>query len=525
MNLGQRFASSLAIAALLGLGSACAPPTTVVAAPTASSLTAGEGVVLVSLTANTARSGQFGSLEVRRAEAPGQPVHDYLLTQVSEGLSRDTSLFIGSLPPGEYTFSRLHAGQQFVALGQGSQALLGRFRVEADQTVDLGRIILTGLNSKILLGRSVKAMDNGDLLRAVSPDRLPLLERKKGEGWLAPRGKDDLVEAYAQSQPVGADGLTELAEGYVAGGSRMGMLLVRHPAGRWAPLATGRLSSLLSLCPWEGAGHRLVAAGEFLTLVRVGLDWKVTAIDPGNLPPGNLFFITGSEARGWVVGHQSGRSLTFFRSAKLEGGNWKPLRQETVKDSIWSGRNQVWAWPTPRGFAYATTFGGMQAFDREKEAWSRIQVPGDRNILGVSIQERWALLTSPGGGFAGIFATEFTSTDQGGSWVELKGPFNAKLQPPCVMPGGRILQQGGIGKPELQLSEDGGATWTLVSDKIAVRERLVATPTQGVFAVDDGGGSFGFASIRRSTDAGRAWQLELTNFNRAAYDREHPPKP
>jgi len=520
----RAFSMGLLVAGLLFLGLGCATPNTVVEPPTAATLQAGDGVVIVSLTANTARAGQFGSLQVTRAETPGQPAHNYLLLQVSAGLSRDTSIFVGTLPPGEYTFTRLNSGMQFVALGESARQAIGAFKVEGGETIDLGRLILTGLNTRVIVGRSLRSTDNADLLRTTAPDQAVFLDRKRGPGWLASRSKDDFVEAYAQANPVGADALTELQGGFVAACSRMGILLVRQPTGRWATLSTGSLASLLSLAPVDSPEARLVAVGEFRTLVRVGRDWKVSPIDPGNLPKGNLFFVDGNDQTGWVLGHQAGSTLTFFRSPRLEGGDWTVLRQEVVKDSIWSGRNSIWAWRTPAGFAYATSFGGMQIYQREKGTWTKAALPGDPNIMGVAIQDQWAVLTSPGGGFGGIFATLLTSSDQGQTWVEPGAPFKAKLKAPVVMPGGVILMQGGITKPELQLSQDGGKTWSLVSDKIAVREQLVWTPNAGIFAIDDGGGSFGFATISHSTDLGKTWKTELSNFNRAMYEQEQKAK-
>jgi hypothetical protein len=514
----------LLIAATLFFGLACGTPVTVVTPPTASTLQTGEGVVILSMTTNTARAGQFGSINVQRTATPGQPAHDYVLLQVSAGLSRDTSIFVGSLPPGDYTFTRLNSGQQFVSLGEKGRALLGHFQVGADETVDLGRLVLTGINTGVLVGRSVMAADNGDLLRATAPDQVPLLDRKRGQGWVEPRSKVDQVEAYARANPVGADALTELPGGFVAACSRLGSLLIRQPGGRWAVLSTGRLSSLLSLVPAEDTGSRLVAVGEFKTLVRVDQNWKVAALDPGNLPAGNLFFIDGNAQAGWVVGHQAGQQLTFFQSPRLEAGDWKVIRQEAFKNSIWSGQNRMWTWRTPTGFAYATSFGGIHTYLREKGEWARVAVPGDANITGVAIQEQWGLLTSPGGGFGGIFASVYTSGDQGRTWVEMNSPFATKGKAPCVLGGGTILQQALVGKSELHLSQDGGRTWTLVSEKIANHEQLIATPTQGIFAVNDGGASFGFASISCSQDQGRTWRREISNFNRALYEREQQEK-
>ncbi|HJW71667.1 MAG TPA: hypothetical protein VJ486_02325 [Geothrix sp.] len=525
MRFSNPLITGLLVAGLLFLDLGCVPPATVVTPPTAATVRSEDGVVMVSLTANTARAGQFDSLLVRRGEGAGQSSETFLLLQVGAGLSRDTSIFVGALPPGDYTFIRLNTGQQFVSLGASTQESIGHFKVESGETIDLGRLILTGLNTHVLVGRSGHATDNADLLRATAPEQAVFLDRKHGGGWVGPRAKDDLIEAYAQANPVGADSLTELQGEFVVACSRMGMLLVRKPTGQWSVLPTGSLASLLSLAPVDTPTARLVAVGEFRSLYRVGRDWRVTPIDPGNLPKGNLFFIDGDDQKGWILGHQAGSTLTFYQSARLEAGDWKPFHQETVKNSIWSGKNGIWAWHTAAGFGYATGFGGMQLYDRSKSAFTKVALPGDPNILGLSIQDRWGLLASPGGGFGGIFSTIYTSEDQGQTWVEMNSPFKAKLQPPCLMPGGAILQQGGITKPELQLSQDGGRTWAPVSDRVRTSEQLVWTPHCGVFAIETGSASFGFASISNSQDLGKTWRMEITNFNRAAYEREHPAKP
>ena len=507
----SRFFKPLAILSVL-IGLACVP--TVVVAPSSGTLSPGQGAVLVSLTSNSARSGQYDGVDVRQDNGPGQSGQDYHLVLVSPGLSRDTSLFVGALPPGDYYFTRITQGQIYIPLF-ASSGRLGKFKIESGKTSDLGRLVLTGMNERYLLGRSALAVDNSDLVRAFAPDEASLLALPRGTGWADPHHKDDLVEAYAQTTPVGADGLTELPDNYVAAGSRLGVLLVRRPSGNWEKKWTGSLSSLLWLVPGENTDTRVVAVGEFDTIVRMDHRWNPIHLDKGNLPEGNLFFIDGNDTIGWIVGHQRGQTITFFQSQKLDGGDWNPILQEQMKNSFWFGQSHVWAWHTPTGIAYATSFNGLQVYQRATSAWNRIALPGDPSILGVSIQDQWSLLTTPG--------RIMDSHDQGKTWNEQGCPFATKIAPGCVMPGGKILQLGGIIHEKLQLSEDGGATWTPITAPVSLGESLVFTPTQGIFTINDGRVAFGFAHIQHSSDGGKTWELEYSNFNQAADDREHPP--
>jgi hypothetical protein len=98
------------------------------------------------VTGNTAQVNQFDQLTVRKLPAPGAPQtavrEQHVLRQVSQGLARDTSLFVGSLPEGEYTFDRMVDVDTNRALnmGEGGRRLLGNFRVKAGARFGLARI-------------------------------------------------------------------------------------------------------------------------------------------------------------------------------------------------------------------------------------------------------------------------------------------------------------------------------------------------------------------------------------------------
>ncbi|RZI86087.1 MAG: hypothetical protein EOP38_02690 [Rubrivivax sp.] len=479
------------------------------------------GIVLVSVTGNTARAGQFDHVVL-------QPVTDkhatYLLKQVSQGLARDTALFVGVLPAGEYSVVRLDVGTQFIAFGEQTRDRLGTIRVKQGGVHDLGRLVVTALNSQVLIGRSANVTSNTDMVKRFAAETAQYLEGTVDQGWTTGRNSKDRVEEYAASTPVGADSLRELPTGEVVAASRLGSILVRDTKERWRALTTGKLESLLSVAPTTDPDVRLVAAGEFNTLAQVGQDWKVQMLDPGDLPPGNLVFIAGNKQVGWYLAQQRKDTVTIYRSEQLDHGHWLPIKTESTAFSFWSGPNSFWAWPTEQGFAYAESKGTIWWFDFASRAWRETRAPNNSRISAVASNPGGALglLTSPGGGFGGIFASNYLSTDKAQTWTEVKSPFSVLVTPPRITASGLMLTQGGVfSKAEIKSSEDAGKTWKTQSDSLDLQEQLTPLPTKGLFAVDDGRGvSQGIASIRHSGDDGKTWQLEYSNFNREFYNAQ-----
>jgi photosystem II stability/assembly factor-like uncharacterized protein len=218
--------------------------------------------------------------------------------------------------------------------------------------------------------------------------------------------------------------------------------------------------------------------------------------------------------------------VTLLRSATLDHGDWKPVRKEHVAPSFWSGANLFWAWPTQNGFPCAMSHGSLWFYDFASGQFTERRAPNNNRLVTVVPSANGALgiLTSPGGGFAGVFAGVYLSRDSAATWEEINSPFNVKAAAPRLTPQGTLLLQGGVfSKPELQASRDGGKTWAKVSDAIELAEQLVVLPTRGVLAVD-GGARFGLARIRHSGDEGATWKTEYSNFDRAAYEAEQKAK-
>src|SRR4051812_45487622 len=85
---------------------ACVPAFSSTRIPTAAEpLREGEGGVVVSISANTARVNRFNVLGLRRYTPGSDDGQKFLLSPVVEGMSRDTTLFVGALPEGQYVVS------------------------------------------------------------------------------------------------------------------------------------------------------------------------------------------------------------------------------------------------------------------------------------------------------------------------------------------------------------------------------------------------------------------------------------
>jgi hypothetical protein len=518
------------IAAVLFLAG-CAP--VVVQAPTAAKPPkTKEGTVVVSVTGNTARVSQFDSINIKQyiKSEPGiAPIKgEYILLQVSEGLARDTSLFVGAVPEGDYVFDQLSDSKtrKFIQLNEKWVERLGIFHVKAGAVSDLGRIVVTALNTRVIIGRSQQVRSNAELVKRFAPDNASIYAGEVNEGWIAPRDKSDVVEEYALQFPVGADALTELPNGWVTGASRLGTVLLRTPAGNWRGVRSDSLESLLWVKPYENDKSALIAVGEFNTMLRLDRQGHLVRIHPGNLPAGNLLFIDGSDSVGWFVAQQHGTEITLYRSVRLEAGDWRALKKESVATSFWNGANNFWAWPTKDGFAYAVSEGKIHYYDFAKETWTERSAPKNARFVRIAPQPGNTLgaLTSPGAGAGGIFATDYLSRDGGATWTEIPSPFTVKLFPPYVAPSGSLLLLGGaFGSPELQESKDMGKTWRKISDKVSLEQQIVVLPTKGVFLVSTGQ-QFGLASIKHSEDGGATWQTEYSNFDTAAYEAQQKDK-
>ena len=515
----------LVAAAILATG--CAT-TTQAPDPLATSPRPGESNVVISITTNTAQVGAFDTLVLSRIQPAGQTItENHVLNQILPGLARDTSVFIGVLPEGEYEFSTLrhNASQQFLALGAEQRKRLGRVEVRGGQPIDLGRLIVTPVNTRVLVGRSARITSNTALLRRFAPEYARLFDGLVAPGWTLPRPDDDRTEEYALQRPVGAASPHELPDGQVVAASRLGTVLQRSSSGAWRMLSSDDLNALMYVMPVNRPDASLIAVGEFSTLLRLPPGGtKLVPIDTGDLPPGNLLFISGSDQTGWYVAQQRGVHVTLLRSDKLEAGRWQPVRQESVAASFWSGANSFWIWQTERGLAYAVSEGRIHDLDTATGTWTVRKAPSDHRLLNVAPDPggKFGILTSPGGGFGGVFAGTWIWNNAQGAWAEIKTDFKVKVAPPRQTPGGDMLMIGGVfSSPELHASKDGGKTWQKVAD-FALDQSLVILPSGNMLGVAFG--QHGLFRIRHSSDQGKTWQTEYSNFDRTAYETQESRK-
>jgi hypothetical protein len=436
-------------------------------------------------------------------------------------MARDTALFVGIVPEGQYVVESLTHGKtkKFIALNARSSERLGVFTVKAGAVSDLGRIIVAPMNDKVIVGRSQRVRANSTLIKRFAPESAGIYDGAVNVGWISPRSQEDVVEEYALQMPVGADAMTEMPDGGVVAASRLGTVMVRSPAGKWRAIRSEGLESLLWIKPYASDNSVLLAVGEFDTMLRLDKKGLLNWIDPGNLPAGNVIFIDGNKAAGWFVALQHGREITLFQSRLLENGDWHLLRSESVESSFWSGASSFWIWSTKRGFAYAVSAGQIRYYDFAAQQWTERAAPTNARLLRVAPQpgDTLGILTSPRGA-AGDFVSVYLSRDAGATWEESKSPFNVTVAPPYVSRGGTLLMQGGAsGSPELQESKDKGKTWQQVSDGIGREEQLVVLQTKGLFSTSSGAET-GIGTIKRSTDNGRNWTVEYSTFDKDAYE-------
>jgi hypothetical protein len=491
-----------------------------------------EAAVAVSITSNTGEVSGFSAIKLKRVPPPLKPGESappneyFVMHRVADGMARDTSLFIGALPAGEYRFDELSDGKTMKVLRMWSGApLLGTFHVEAGKPTDLGRLIVTPVNLHVVFGRSDSGHANTELMQRFAPEYAALFAAGANPGWGEPRKEQDRVEEYARQRPVGADCASEMPDGSVAFASRLGTVLLRSPYGRWRVLRSPGLESVLCVLPVDLPNAELIAVGEFGTLLRKarGSD-QLLPLAPGNLPPGNLLHLAGNPKLGWYLLHQKGNDVTLFHSRQLEGGDWQPLRKESVALSFWSGQNQLWAWHDDAGTGYASSTGAIHRFDYASGAWTQTSTPENARLLAYRRTQggTTSILTSPGGGLGGVFASVYFSRDEGKTWTAVQTPFNVKISPLLQVKDGRMLMPGGVfSKAELQISSDDGKTWSHYADYELSRTLMLLSSGD---VLDTDAGQFGLFTIRSSVNSGKTWQVEYSNFDRQAYDAQQKKK-
>lgn len=486
----------------------------------ASAQSASHTPVVISVSTNTGEISGFNNIAIRRHLSQGQSEsifsgNSFAFQSVTPGVGRDTALFIGLLPPGEYSFGAFSAGTK--RLNVGEQNLLGKFTVTSGKPVDLGRLVLTPVNHQVMIGRIARPSSNLDLIRRIVPAKLDQFAGELASGWVGQVEATNNLEKYSLANTVGADCATERADGTVFAASRLGTVLTRSSLGKWRGLRGAGLESLLCLLPVELPDAELVAVGEMLALVRKprGSD-QLVPVDPGNLPPGDLIKINGSPGAGWFVVHKVGNKLTLYRSSKLDAGDWKVVLQADARENAQRNYESMFSWQTEAGMGYAGPTGPIKIFDNASGQWSERALPpsqsrllhaavatnGDLVIHAANTSSMWDHVNS-----------SFVSKDMGANWKAILPPPATARRPMQIFHDGTLMTLNNAA--HYTMSQDKGATWT-VGGKA---ERLVLPLRTGTL-LDFDDGKHGLFSIRSSVDGGKQWDTEYSTFNRQAYDAE-----
>ncbi|MBW7566367.1 hypothetical protein KIF53_09065 [Chromobacterium subtsugae] len=467
------------------------------------------GTVILSLTINTGEVPPIELIELTRNEDPTSGFNKkYQLKNIVPGLSKDTALYIGTLPAGTYKLDYLRAQLKFLSVSPGQRELVGDFRVEPGKTSDLGRLILTAINYKVAFGRSLHEKDNRKLVALAAPSYQSLYQQASSTGWLKTE-PTDRIEAYALSRPQGAGGFSELADHRIIGGSRFGSILVRQDSGHWKLIGrTGELNSILFTTPYPIQPYMAVAVGEFGSFFKVRMDGKTLPIDRGNLPLGNYFFIDSSpDQKHWFVGVQLPGKVSLYESNQLENGNWKIARENPA--------GILWLWHYPGGIGYASSSVRVIAcYDYAQKQWCQNDTPEKRYIIAVAggPTKSVGVLTQVGLGIAGVFAKTHYSSDCGANWKETHSPYTVKASAPIILPSGQILESGGVfGDTGIYRSDDGSNWSKIYSDQLILRDHIWVMPTAGLISVSNS--INGVEDIQYSNDGGATWSTEVTSYD------------
>lgn len=472
------------------------------------------GLVVLSATANTGEIGQIQQFILNKIGE--KPAKDFVLNNSIPQKSRDTSVFIGALPPGEYRLTRLNAGMKYLDVGHSP--ILPNIKIAAGEVADLGRVILTAINMRAALGRSHQFTDNRHIIKRYLPGQLELYNRSISSGWTQPTAEKDLIELLALSHPQGAGSLVELADGRILAGTRLGTVLLRTTDQKWhIATRTKEYEAITAIGSYETTENLAVVADNYGELYLLKQDYKLSPVERGNLPSGDVFFIAQSpDATQWFIALNRDQHVELYSADALDNANWTLVRRDSVAFSSWSGARNAWAWKRPNGIGYAVSSENVvNCYDYSSRAWNKAASPANRTIIAIASAphtDAVGVLTSPGGGFAGVFAKTHLSRDCGTTWVETTSPYKVKASAPTLLPNNTIIEAGGVFRDTgiYALKPDAKA-WEKITDYVVLSERLWVMKSGGIFAISQG--QYGIENISFSSDGGTTWNLELTSYS------------
>jgi hypothetical protein len=445
-----------------------------------------------------------------------------VVRSVKPDVARDTTLLVGTVSPGTYTLEIISMGQETLFLNRAAQQIFGNIRVEEGKVSDLGRIVLAPVNDLVLSGRSAQVTSNVDLVKKYSPENASILSRPVESGWLSARSREDHAETYALRNPSWADAPVALKSGQIVAVSRFGSLLTRNDSGLWHAINSGGLDSFHAVIPVldgvDGSNALAVAVGELNTIARLDEFDKLTVLDAGDLPAGNILNIAGNATVGWFVAHRQRDKIVVYHSKYLERGTWQAVRTENITHSFWPYQPSFWMWSSDAGFFYAVNDGRILFYEFATQSWSERHVPKNHRLAAVAPNgKNISVLSSAGGEVLTSHAQVYVTFDGGVNWELINLPLPAKYFAPSIVDDTTLLVagKGKASSNELQISKDRGKTWRIVNIQFNPLSKIVPLGNKGLLAIK----SENFkseVSIYHSMDSGNTWQQEYSNHVKAA---------
>lgn len=480
-----------------------------------------DALLVVSTVVNTGEVSQVANLRLQRLDAPlvrGKPnpaPPEFLLTTVNTGKSKNISLLVGSVPAGRYKVIELSFGGKYLNLRTNEG--LNELNITAKETYDLGMIILTAANTSVLIGRSQRFTDNKDFIARYIPNNEALKNAHSG-GWIEPETKKEpLAEYFAVTHPQGIGHLVENSNGEILAGTRMGTIAARSTAGKWRVIGrTDTYDQVTLVTPNpNGSKDSSLAFTENGDAYLVENN-KTSKLNTGNLPSGQVFFMqTNPQATRWFAGVTHDNRSELLTATSLDG-KWETLYSENIEFSQWSGARNVWTAKLPNGFVFASSNSpDIRCYDFSTEKWTLSNIPRKRTLLDLRANGKTGaigILTGPGGGFAGAFATPLLSTQCGANWVEIKNPYTVQVAAPIPFNDASIAAIGGVfGDTGMYVSTDSGKTWQKKTNQTVLSDRFYQSEHNGLFLVSNGAN--GWEVVSNSKDNGATWATELSSFD------------
>ncbi|WP_162932328.1 hypothetical protein [Solimonas sp. K1W22B-7] len=432
-------------------------------------MSADEGIVRVSLAANTGQVASWSSIEVTQVDDSGAAVSSgrkFALVRVGGPYTRGAVMgavrLSGILPEGGYKVSRLvdDRTSQFVDLKGGADRL-GTFRVRAGQTSDLGTLLVVIQFKAVAIARIDEATTG-------NPAQVAAAGTASG-AWDRPDPKSADILAYALQHAAGIFDVCELQNGQVVAASRMGTVLVRESARTWKRKRVAGIEDVYAIATYPGAvdAAKFVVGGESNLLAIVGNN-EVRRIN-APLPAGSIVSLHHNPAgSAWVLLLQDEElMLRAYSAPGLESGVWKELysvKLESPYPKVQRPRLSVVKHP-------GSITIGIEDLKQDVVVNINFETGAVRPI---AVDRIAGVLAPTAGGIlsAGVRGWNFKqiySFDEGLNWMSL--PENMTSYLPTVFPSKSVeifrdaqsavnYVSGDAPVGKIKISLDGGATWT-----------------------------------------------------------------